>query len=78
MKHESGNSQLLNDYRVARINAYSLGDEIKDLYSIVPPKVILGKLDRIIEEFGRARKQKQRRVGMPGCSGLLWKTTTKR
>ena len=44
MKHESGYSQLLNDYRVALINAYSLGEEIKDLYSIVPPKVILEKV----------------------------------
>ena len=44
MKHESGNSQLLNDYREALINAYSLGEEIFDLYSIVPPKVILKKV----------------------------------
>ena len=45
MKHESGNSQLLNDYRAALINAYSLGEEIFDLYSIVPPKVILEKVE---------------------------------
>ena len=44
MKHESGNSQLLNDYREALINAYSLGEEIFELYSIVPPKVILEKV----------------------------------
>ena len=45
MKHESGNSQLLNDDREALINAYSLGEEIFDLYSIVPPKVILEKVE---------------------------------
>ena len=45
MKHESGNSQLLNDYRAALINAYSLGEEIFELYSIVPPKVILEKVE---------------------------------
>ena len=45
MKHESGNSQLLNDYREALINAYSLGEEMFELYSIVPPKVILEKVE---------------------------------
>lgn len=44
MKHESGNSQLLNEYRAALINAYCLGEEIKDLYGIVPPKVISEKV----------------------------------
>jgi len=36
----SGNSQLLNDYQAALMTAYSLGEEIKDLYNIIPPKIL--------------------------------------
>jgi hypothetical protein len=34
-----GNSQLLMDYREALIKAYKLGEDIKKVYGIVPPKV---------------------------------------
>jgi hypothetical protein len=36
----SGNSQLLIDYREALIQAYRLGEDIKGLYEIVPPKAL--------------------------------------
>jgi hypothetical protein len=36
----SGNSQLLIDYREALIQAYRLGEDIKGLYGIVPPKAL--------------------------------------
>ena len=36
----SGNSQLLSDYREALIEAYELGENIKRLYNIIPPKVL--------------------------------------
>jgi hypothetical protein len=38
--YTSGNSQLLIDYRTHLIRAFELGEEIKALYNIVPPKVI--------------------------------------
>jgi hypothetical protein len=38
--YHRGNSQLLIDYREALIEAFALGEEIKRLYNIVPPKVI--------------------------------------
>ena len=41
MKYESGNSQLLIDYRKKLIEAFKLGEEIKVVYGIVPPKVVL-------------------------------------
>ena len=37
---QSGNSQLLIKYREAVTLAYDLGEEIKEVYSIIPPKVI--------------------------------------
>jgi len=40
-EYTSGNSQLLVDYRDALIKAYSLGEEIKELYGILPPKCIV-------------------------------------
>ena len=42
-KPYSGNSQLLMDYRAALIKAYDLGEDIKILYGIVPPKVLHDK-----------------------------------
>lgn len=39
-RYNSGNSQLLIDYREALIEAYKLGEDIKTLYGIVPPKVL--------------------------------------
>ena len=38
--HTAGNSQLLQDYRKAILTAYELGEDIKKLYGIIPPKVI--------------------------------------
>ena len=38
--YNSGNSALLIEYREALIKAYGLGNHIKELYGIVPPKVI--------------------------------------
>ena len=38
--YTAGNSQLLIDYRAALIHAYKLGQDIKEIYGIVPPKVI--------------------------------------
>ena len=34
------NSQLLIDYRAALLRAYELGNEVKELYGVIPPKVI--------------------------------------
>jgi hypothetical protein len=39
-EYRTGNSQLLQDYREALIKAYGLGEDIKETYGIVPPKVI--------------------------------------
>lgn len=36
----TGNSQLLMDYREALIKAFDLGESIKAVYAIVPPKVM--------------------------------------
>ena len=36
----TGNSQLLMDYRDAIIKAFKLGNDIKETYGIVPPKVL--------------------------------------
>jgi hypothetical protein len=36
----AGNSQLLQDYRTALIEAYKLGNAIKALYGVVPPKAL--------------------------------------
>jgi hypothetical protein len=33
-------AKLLDDYRAALINAYALGQEIKLVYNIVPPKIL--------------------------------------
>jgi hypothetical protein len=38
--HTAGNSLLLQDYRKALLTAYELGEDIKKLYGIIPPKVI--------------------------------------
>lgn len=38
-----GNSQLLMDYRTAILEAYRLGEDIKAVYGIQPPKVISEK-----------------------------------
>lgn len=38
-KFQFGNSQLLMDYRGALAMAYTLGEDIKKVYGIVPPKV---------------------------------------
>ena len=40
MEYESGNSALLIAYRKALIKAYELGENIKELYQIVPPAVL--------------------------------------
>ena len=40
--YNSGNSVLLIEYREALIKAYELGNAIKDVYGIVPPKVLHG------------------------------------
>jgi hypothetical protein len=40
--YNSGNSALLIEYREALIKAYELGNAIKDVYGIVPPKVLHG------------------------------------
>ena len=37
---QSGNSKLLIEYRKALIEAYELGESIKEVYGIIPPKVI--------------------------------------
>jgi phage head maturation protease len=39
MSNESGNSALLLRYREVLIEAYELGEDIKILYSIIPPTV---------------------------------------
>lgn len=44
MKYESGNSALLIAYREALITAFKLGEEIKLIYSIVPPAVLCDDL----------------------------------
>jgi hypothetical protein len=41
MKYETGNSQLLIDYRKKLVEAFKLGEDIKQVYGIVPPKVLL-------------------------------------
>ena len=41
MKYETGNSQLLIDYRKKLIEAFQLGEQIKQVYGIVPPKAML-------------------------------------
>ena len=33
-------AELLKEYRAALINAYELGEDIKTLYPIIPPRVI--------------------------------------
>lgn len=38
-----GNSQLLKEYRKALIKAYDLGEDIKEVYGIFPPKVMHDK-----------------------------------
>jgi hypothetical protein len=38
--YQSGNSQLLIDYRETLIKAYELGEDIKKLYGIVPPNLL--------------------------------------
>ena len=40
-QYMAGNSQLLVDYRDALINAYRLGESIKEIYGIVPPRCIV-------------------------------------
>ena len=40
-QYTSGNSQLLVDYRNALIKAHQLGEDIKELYGIVPPRCIV-------------------------------------
>ena len=42
-EYESGNSQLLKDYRAALLKAYDLGEDIKKIYGIIPPKVLHNK-----------------------------------
>jgi len=37
---QSGNSKLLIEYRKALIEAYEIGESIKEVYGIIPPKVI--------------------------------------
>jgi hypothetical protein len=44
-KYMAGNSQLLIDYRDALILAYGLGENIKELYGIIPPKCIVEAMD---------------------------------
>jgi hypothetical protein len=39
-QYKQSNSQLLLEYREALIKAYNLGEDIKELYGIVPPKVM--------------------------------------
>jgi hypothetical protein len=41
MKYESGNSQLLTDYRKKLVEAFLLGEQIKQVYGVVPPKAML-------------------------------------
>jgi hypothetical protein len=41
MIYESGNSQLLIDYRKKLVEAFVLGEEIKAVYGVNPPKAIL-------------------------------------
>lgn len=41
MKYESGNSALLIAYRKALHEAFKLGEDIRKVYSIVPPAVLL-------------------------------------
>jgi hypothetical protein len=50
--NRAGTTELLNEYRAALVNAYSLGEEIKDLYSIVPPKVLVAKVARGANQSG--------------------------
>lgn len=38
--YSGGNSQLLKDYRATLLKAYHLGNDIKEVYGIVPPKVL--------------------------------------
>jgi hypothetical protein len=40
LDYKAGNSQLLMDYRAALIKAFELGNDIKELYGIIPPKII--------------------------------------
>ena len=39
-EYNAGNSQLLVEYRKALIKAFDLGEDIKMLYGIIPPKVL--------------------------------------
>ena len=39
-----GNSQLIMEYRKVMIKAYDLGEEIKKVYGILPPKVLHDKV----------------------------------
>lgn len=41
MKYESGNSALIMKYREVLLEAYNLGEQIKRLYGIVPPAVLI-------------------------------------
>jgi hypothetical protein len=54
-EHTSGNSQLLIDYRDVLIKAYFLGEEIKELYGILPPKCILDLVDNSSDFYGNHR-----------------------
>jgi hypothetical protein len=42
----AGNSQLLQDYRTTLIEAYQLGNAIKELYGVVPPKALYDDTER--------------------------------
>lgn len=39
-EYQAGNSQLIIDYRATLLKAFDLGEEIKKLYGIQPPKAI--------------------------------------
>ena len=43
-RYHAGNSQLLMDYRESLVRAYGIGEKIKELYGIIPPKVITKSL----------------------------------
>jgi hypothetical protein len=43
LEYQSGNSQLLKDYRESLIEAYELGNYIKTVYGIVPPNVLFDR-----------------------------------
>jgi hypothetical protein len=47
-QYDSGNSALIIKYRTKLIEAFRLGEQIKEVYNIVPPRVYAKILDQNI------------------------------